>query len=46
VVPVDLYQIANRGRKLPPGAEDFTAYLTSYIAEWAQPWSPAVVQAA
>ena len=46
VVPVDLYQIASRGRKLPAGAEDFTAFLTSYIAEWAQPWSPAVIQAA
>lgn len=46
VVPVDFYQVTSRGRKLPPGAEDFTEFLTSYIAEWAQPWSPTVVQAA
>ncbi len=37
-VPVDLYQIVNRGRKLPPGAEDFTGFVKSYIAEWAEPW--------
>ena len=46
VVPVDLYQISSRARELPPGAEGFTAFLASYIAEWAEPWSPAVVQAA
>jgi DNA-binding transcriptional LysR family regulator len=40
VVPIDLYQIVNRGRKLPPGAEDFTGFVKSYIAEWAEPWSP------
>jgi len=40
VVPIDLYQIVNRGRKPPPGAEDFTGFVKSYIAEWAEPWSP------
>ena len=40
VVPIDLCQIASRGRKLPPGFEDFTRFLKSYIAEWAEPWSP------
>jgi DNA-binding transcriptional LysR family regulator len=39
VVPIELYQIVNRGRKLPAGAEDFTAFLKSTIAEWAEPWS-------
>jgi DNA-binding transcriptional LysR family regulator len=38
-VPIDLYQIVNRGRKLPQGAEDFTGFVKSYIAEWAEPWS-------
>ena len=46
VVPIDLYQISSRARELPPGAEDFTAFLTSYIAEWAEPWSPPAAQAA
>jgi DNA-binding transcriptional LysR family regulator len=46
VVPIELYRISSRARELPPGAEDFTAFLTSYITEWAEPWSPAVVQAA
>ena len=40
VVPIELCQIASRGRKLPPGFEDFTRFLKSYIAEWAEPWSP------
>src|SRR6267143_508174 len=40
VVPVDLCQIASRGRKMPPGFEDFTRFLKSYIAQWAEPWSP------
>jgi len=46
VVPIDLYQISSRARELPPGAEGFTAFLTSYIAEWAEPWSPPAVRAA
>jgi DNA-binding transcriptional LysR family regulator len=35
VVTVDFHQIQNRGRKLPPGAEEFTSFLQSYIARWA-----------
>jgi DNA-binding transcriptional LysR family regulator len=38
VVPIELCQIVNRGRKLPPGTEDFTGFLKSHIAEWAEPW--------
>jgi len=38
VVPVDLYQIVNRGKKLPASAEGFTRFLRAYIAEWAEPW--------
>jgi DNA-binding transcriptional LysR family regulator len=34
VVNLDFYQITNRGRKLPLGAEDFTSFLKSYIARW------------
>jgi DNA-binding transcriptional LysR family regulator len=40
VVSVDLVQIARRGHTLPSGAEAFTAFLTSYIDKWAEPWSP------
>ena len=39
VVPIELYQITNRGRKLPAAAEGFTRFLRSYIAEWAEPWN-------
>jgi LysR family carnitine catabolism transcriptional activator len=46
VVPIDLYRISSRARELPPGAEGFTAFLTGYIAEWAEPWSPPAVRAA
>ena len=34
-VPVDVFQIRNRGRKLSPGAEEFTTFLQGYIARWA-----------
>jgi len=34
-VPVDLFQIRHRGRKLPPAAEEFTTFLQGYIARWA-----------
>jgi DNA-binding transcriptional LysR family regulator len=40
MVPIDLCQITSRGRKQPPGFEDFAGFLKSYIAEWAEPWSP------
>ena len=35
VVNLEFYQISNRGKKLPPGAEEFTAFLKAYIARWA-----------
>jgi len=35
VVISDFYQIRNRGRKLPDGADDFTSFLQAYIARWA-----------
>jgi len=39
VVPIEVYQIVNRGRKLPAAAEGFTRFLRTYIAEWAEPWN-------
>ena len=39
VVPIDLYQIVSRGRKLPAASEGFTRFLRSYIAAWAEPWN-------
>jgi LysR family transcriptional regulator, carnitine catabolism transcriptional activator len=35
VVTVDFYQIRKRGRKLSSAAEDFSAFLQGYIANWA-----------
>lgn len=35
VVPVDFQQIRHGGRKLPPVAEGFTAFLQSHFARWA-----------
>ena len=35
IVHLDLYEIRSAGRRLPSGAEDFTAFLKSYIASWA-----------
>jgi DNA-binding transcriptional LysR family regulator len=40
VVPVDLYEITDRGRKLPPGAAEFNDFLKGYIAQWAEPCAP------
>jgi len=34
-VTLDFYQILNRGRKLPPVADEFTVFLQGYIARWA-----------
>ena len=34
-VPVDLFQLRHRGRRLPPAAEEFTTFLQGYIARWA-----------
>ncbi len=35
VVRFDFHLISGRGKELPPGAEEFTAFLKSYIATWA-----------
>ena len=35
VVTLDFHQIQQRGKKLPPEAEDFTTFLQRYIARWA-----------
>jgi LysR family carnitine catabolism transcriptional activator len=35
VVDVEFHQISNRGKKLPPGADEFTVFLKSFIARWA-----------
>ena len=35
VVEMNLHLISNRGKKLPPEAEEFTSFLKSYIARWA-----------
>jgi LysR family transcriptional regulator, carnitine catabolism transcriptional activator len=35
VVHLEFDQISNRGKKLPPGADEFTAFLKTHIARWA-----------
>src|ERR1700742_781624 len=35
VVRFDFHMISRRGTELPPGAEEFTAFLKNYIASWA-----------
>ena len=35
VVRFDFHIISGRGRELPPGADEFTSFLKSYIATWA-----------
>jgi LysR family carnitine catabolism transcriptional activator len=35
VVRFDFHIISRRGRELPPGADEFTSFLKSYIAIWA-----------
>jgi DNA-binding transcriptional LysR family regulator len=45
-VPVGLFEIVDRGRKLPPGAGEFGEFLRRYIARWAEPWSLAFEHAA
>jgi DNA-binding transcriptional LysR family regulator len=32
---LDFHQISDRGKRLPRGAEEFTAFLKSYISRWA-----------
>jgi DNA-binding transcriptional LysR family regulator len=39
VVPIELYQLVSRAKKLSPAAEAFTRFLRNYIAEWAEPWN-------
>jgi DNA-binding transcriptional LysR family regulator len=34
-VRFDFHMISRRGRELPPGADEFTSFLKSYIATWA-----------
>lgn len=34
-VPIDVYQIRSRGRKLSQAAEEFATFLQAYIARWA-----------
>jgi LysR family transcriptional regulator, carnitine catabolism transcriptional activator len=35
VARFDFHLISNRGKELPPGAAEFTAFLKSYVATWA-----------
>ena len=35
VVRFDFHLISNRGKELPPGADEFATFLKSYIATWA-----------
>jgi LysR family transcriptional regulator, carnitine catabolism transcriptional activator len=35
VVRFDFHLISKRGRELPPGADEFTSFLKSYVATWA-----------
>jgi LysR family transcriptional regulator, carnitine catabolism transcriptional activator len=35
VVRFDFHLISNRGREMPPGADEFASFLKSYIATWA-----------
>ena len=35
VVSLDFSQVRTRGKRLPPGAEDFTSFLQHHIARWA-----------
>jgi len=35
VASFDFHLISNRGKELPPGADEFAAFLKSYVATWA-----------
>jgi hypothetical protein len=35
VVRFDFHLISSRARELPPGADEFTSFLKSYVATWA-----------
>jgi hypothetical protein len=45
-VSLERYEIIDRGRKLPLGAEHFHEFLKAYLAECAEPWSPGFERAA
>lgn len=34
VVTIGLYLISNRAMKLPPGADEFTEFLKSFVCRW------------
>jgi hypothetical protein len=35
IVNLEFHQISTRAKKLPPGADEFTAFLKTYLARWA-----------
>jgi LysR family transcriptional regulator, carnitine catabolism transcriptional activator len=35
IVNLEFYQISTRAKKLPPGTDEFTVFLKTYIARWA-----------
>jgi DNA-binding transcriptional LysR family regulator len=35
IVNLEFHQISIRGKKLPPGSDEFTAFLKTYVARWA-----------
>lgn len=35
VVTLDFHQISQRGKTMPPGADDFATFLKAYVARWA-----------
>ena len=35
-VTLDFHQVRNRGRKLPPVADEFTLFLQKYLGRWAE----------
>jgi len=35
IVNLEFSQISTRARKLPPGADEFSAFLKTYVARWA-----------
>lgn len=46
MVPMDLYEIHDRGRKLPRGADEFMDFLKSFIQRWSDPAPPDIARAA
>jgi len=34
VATIGLYLISNRAKKLPPGADEFTTFLKSFVGRW------------